>query len=223
HLGRAATAREVTANNRSEWGKRMVALGNGYPPVYGYPDFDKIRLQRQMYGQPGFDGSEAEDTVRDAVYRARRKPQGDQNDDHSSTGGYGYKTQSETAQPASVEVEGKPKKSAYPSTKTSGASTPTSGRAQENMREPANASPTNNQAEANGERVGSYGVEVPRGQLTTRGALPTGEVRQEERQTCGATKTKGPDITAKQGPENFSPGLVAVGQACQRHCHSPYQ
>ncbi len=285
-IARAATAREVAANNRSEWGKRMVALGqllfvdntttnprgpeyealldaraqyeywsnqqdvahkvywtlkemkvskceepkkssmslpgnttdgslddalqnarntaptfnggsnssgygpygNGYPPVYGYPDFDKIRLQRQMYGQPGFDGSEAEDAVRDAVDRARRKPQDDQNDDHSSTGGYGYKTQSETAQPSSVEVEGKPNKPAHTSTKTSSATTPTSRRAQETMREPANASPANNDAGA-GEspHSGSYGVEVPRNQLTTRGAVPAVEVEEKECRTCGTT------------------------------------
>jgi hypothetical protein len=289
-IARAATAREVAANNRSEWGKRMVALGqllfvdntttnprgpeyealldaraqneywskqqdvahkvywalkemkvskcedpkkssmslpenttggslddalrnarntaptfnggsnssgygpygNGYPPVYGYPDFDKIRLQRQMYGQPGFDGSEAEDAVRDAVDRVERKPQDDENDGHSSAGGYEYKTQNETAQPASAEVEGKPKNPAYTSTKTSGATTPTSERVQENMREPANASPTNNQAEANSERSGSYGIKVPRGQLTTRGALSTGETRQEECQTCGTKRQTTP-------------------------------
>ncbi len=161
--------------------------GNGYP-VHGTPNHDKIARDRWITGQPGFDGSEAEDAVRDAVDRVERKPQDDQNDDHSSADGYGYKTQNETTQPASAEVEGKPKKPAYGSTKTSSATTPAGGRAQENMREPANASATNNSAAANGERSGSYGVEVPRSQLTTRGALSTGEVRQEECRTCGAMR-----------------------------------
>ncbi len=156
--------------------------GDGYPPVYGYPDFDKIARDRWIAGQPGFDGSEAENAVRDAVDGVERKPRDDQNDDQSSTGGYEYKPQSETAQPFPVEVEKEPKTPAYVSVQ------------EEPQPQPATDTPANNNASyplLGGPvykdklwNFGSFGAGVSRDQLTTRGALSGSEIETEECPTC---------------------------------------
>ncbi len=170
--------------------------GDGYPPVHGYPDFDKIARNRRLKGQYGFDGSEAEDAVRDAVDRVEREPRLDQDDGPSSTGGYNYKTQGETALPAPIEVAKEPKTSSYVPVESSDTRTSSNGRAQtEQQPQPATDRPANNstfETRVSGPIYkdklwfpGSFGVGVSREQVTTRGALSTDEVRQEECRTCG--------------------------------------
>jgi hypothetical protein len=47
-------------------------IGNGYPPVYGYPDFNKVGLGRQIRRGYGFDGSEAENALDDTLRSVER-------------------------------------------------------------------------------------------------------------------------------------------------------
>gem|GEM_PF-3615283 len=188
-------------------------IGDGYPPVYGYPDFDKIRLRRQITGQHGFDGSEAERAVRLIVDGVERPKKHDQENDHALSDNHGRNERREYAAPnpsnvnrggaltehslpPSGDVEKKPETSAvipvpYPNTSISS----DTGRQKESQNQPATDTPTNNDAFET--RVGgpiykdktwfpgSLGVEVPRDQLTTRGALSSGEGEVEECRACG--------------------------------------
>ncbi|NOX94433.1 MAG: hypothetical protein GXP04_04860 [Alphaproteobacteria bacterium] len=49
-------------------------IGNEYQPVYGYPDFEKIRLLREIRGEAGFDGSEAENDLEETLRNVETMP-----------------------------------------------------------------------------------------------------------------------------------------------------
>ncbi len=177
--------------------------GDGYPPVHGYPDFDKISRNRRLKAQYGFDGSEAEDAVRDAVNHVEREPRRDQDDGQTSAGYNDYNTQRETTQPVTPKVEDKYETPAYVPATTSDTGALSGGRGQEEVDLPATDTPVGDNALENGydgrlggnfkgpiikDKLwfpGSFGVGPSRNQLTTRGGVTSDDVEEKECRTCG--------------------------------------